>query len=231
MRPLLLDLFCGAGGGAWGYDLAGYEVIGVDSEPQPDYPFEFHQADALDVLRGGYERLVDGIATGRDFAAIHASPPCQDHSSLTPAAHGTGWMLDATVALLADSGVPWVCENVVGPNVRMSGWWFVLCGSMFGLQVQRHRRFGSSELMMPPACHHKWQQGRPYTITGHGGSDVSPHSLKPKASDFWRYLDMPWMEGRPSYGVTQAIPPAYTQWIGEQLLAHNPGGEGKWTRP
>lgn len=205
MRPRLLDLFCGAGGAGMGYHRAGFDVIGVDINPQPQYPFEFHQGDAMTFPLEGFD-------------AIHASPPCHDHSSLGHAAHGNGWMLPATIERLMESGLPWVCENVVGPTVTMGGWWFVLCGSMFGLQVQRHRRFGSSHLMMPPSCHHVWEQGRPYTVTGHGGGDVSPHSLKPKASDFWRYLDMPWMEGKPPYGVAQAIPPAYTEWIGRRLL-------------
>lgn len=188
-----------------GYHRAGFDIVGVDIEPQPNYPFEFVQADAI-------EYPLDG------FDAIHASPPCHDHSSISGSDDGTGWLLDATTARLVASGVPWVCENVVGPDVRMAGWWFVLCGSMFDMQVRRHRRFGSSLLMMPPTCRHA-EQGRPYTITGHGGGCESKHSLKPKAQDFWRYLDMPWMEGKPPYGVAQAIPPAYTQWIGQQLLA------------
>ncbi len=202
----LLDLFCGAGGAGMGYHRAGFEVVGVDIDPQPDYPFEFHQADAMTFPLDGFD-------------AIHASPPCHDHSSISPGENGTGWMLRATVDRLAKSGTPWVCENVVGPGVRMGGWWFVLCGSMFDMQVRRHRRFGSSHLMFPPAHRHK-EQGRPYTITGHGGGCESKHSLKPKASDFWRYMDMPWMEGRPAYGVAQAIPPAYTEWIGGQLMQH-----------
>ncbi len=205
-RPRLLDLFCGAGGAGMGYYLAGFEVVGVDIVDQPDYPFEFHQGDALTFPLD-------------EFDAVHASPPCHDHSSLSPAADGTGWMLEATLSRLRESGKPWVCENVVGPTVTMDGWWCLLCGSMFGLQVQRHRRFGSSELMMPPPCDHVWERGRPWTVTGHGGGHESRHSLRPSPRDFWRYLDMPWMEGRPPYGVAQAIPPSYTNWIGTQLIA------------
>lgn len=201
-RPRLLDLFCGAGGAAMGYHRAGFDVVGVDVVGQPDYPFEFHRADAMSFPLDGFD-------------ALHASPPCHDHSSLAPGPDDTGWLLTATVARLTAAGLPWVCENVVGPDVRMGGWWFVLCGSMFDLRVRRHRRFGSSHLMMPPVCRHA-EQGRPWTITGHGGP--SRHSQKPAAADFWRFLDMPWMEGRPAYGVAQAIPPAYTEWIGTQLL-------------
>jgi DNA (cytosine-5)-methyltransferase 1 len=206
-RPRLLDLFCGAGGAAMGYHRAGFDVVGVDCAPQPNYPFEFVQGDAMTYPLDG-------------FAAIHASPPCGDHSVMSVTDHETGWMLDATIDRLTSQPTFWVVENVVGPTVRMAGWWFILCGSMFGLQVQRHRRFGSSHLFLPPPCHHVWEAGRPYTITGTGGSCDRPHSLKPHTGDWWRYLDMPWMEGQPHYGVAQAIPPAYTEWIGSQLLAH-----------
>lgn len=206
-KPRLLDLFCGAGGATRGYQLAGFHVTGIDIDPQPDYiGDEFYQADALDFPLEG-------------FAAVHASPPCHDHSTLSASEDGTGWMLAATVERLAASGLPWVCENVVGRDVRMAGWWFVLCGSMFGMKVRRHRRFGSNLLVLPPACQHA-AQGRPYTITGDGGACDTGHSLKPKAQDFWRYMDMPWMEGAPPYGVAQAIPPAYCEFIGSQILAH-----------
>ena len=211
VKPRLLDLFCGAGGAAMGYHWAGFEVVGVDINPQPDYPFEFHQDDALALLGSPYSPL-------GDFAAIHASPPCQDHSPMSGSAHGTGWMLDATIDLLRPLTLPWVVENVVGSSVTMRGWWFVLCGSSFGLPVRRHRRFRSNALMMPPGCRHG-EQGRPWTITGHGGPCNTSHSMKPSVRDFWRYMDMPWMEGKPHYGVAQAIPPAYTEWIGRQLLA------------
>lgn len=204
-KPRLLDLFSGAGGAAMGYHRAGFDVVGVDVNPQPNYPFEFHQADAMTFPLDGFD-------------VVHASPPCHDHSTISASDDGTGWMLDATIKRLVDSGKVWVCENVVGPDVRMAGWWFTLCGSMFDMKVRRHRRFGSSHLFMQPACRHK-QQGRPYTITGHGGGCESKHSLKPNARDFWRYMDMPWMEGKPPYGVAQAIPPAYTEYIGQQLLA------------
>lgn len=204
-RPRLLDLFCGAGGAGMGYHRAGFDVVGVDINPQPHYPFEFHQADAMTFPLDGFD-------------AIHASPPCHDHSSLGHAADGTGWMLDATLDRLASNDSPWICENVVGPDVKMAGWWFILCGSMFDMQVRRHRRFGSSHLMIPPACRHE-EQGRPYTITGNGASKPHRHSLKPPSRHYWRYLDMPWMEGKPHYGVAQAIPPAYTEWIGQQLMA------------
>jgi DNA (cytosine-5)-methyltransferase 1 len=106
-RPRLLDLFSGAGGAAMGYHRAGFDVVGADLAPQPRYPFEFVQADAMTYPLDGFD-------------AIHASPPCQDHSPLKARAgeHGNGWMLDATLARLADSPAVWVVENVGAAHNR-----------------------------------------------------------------------------------------------------------------
>jgi len=210
-RPRLLDLFAGAGGAAMGYHRAGFDVVGVDINPQPHYPFEFHQADALEFPLDGYD-------------AIHASPPCQDHSALAVMhpTRGTGWMLDATIKRLRDCGRPWVVENVVGPTVRMDGWWFVLCGSQFGLEVRRHRRFGSNFLMLPNGCRHDLQ---PLPV------DVTGHSEQGRVYRARKALGLPpvgIVEKREAMGIdwmnrdelAQAIPPAYTQWIGEQLIDH-----------
>jgi DNA (cytosine-5)-methyltransferase 1 len=215
MRPRLLDLFSGAGGAAAGYDRAGFEVVGVDIEPQANYPFEFHQADALDLSYGGHP-LCPRVGH-RGFAAIHASPPCHDHSAISRQKDGTGHLLEDTLGLVKASGLPWVVENVEGPSVTMDGWYFTLCGSMFGMKVRRHRRFGASFAVLAPGCNHPLQ-GRPWTITGDGGACDTSHSKKPAARDFWRYMEMPWMEGQPPYGVAQAIPPAYTTFIGEALM-------------
>src|SRR6516225_6131392 len=117
-RPRLLDLFCGAGGAAMGYHRAGFDVTGVDIRPQPRYPFRFVQADAMTYPLDGWD-------------VIHASPPCQDHSSLRSRAdeHGTGWMLDATLERLAAQSASWVVENVGAAHNRAD---FLLCGEMFG---------------------------------------------------------------------------------------------------
>ena len=127
-RPLLLDLFCGAGGAAMGYHRAGFDVTGVDTKPQPHYPFTFVQADAMTFPLDGFD-------------AIHASPPCQDHMK-TPthnqAAHGTGWMLAATRERLAASGAPWVIENVPGAPLRPD---YELCGCMFPELRTRSKRW------------------------------------------------------------------------------------------
>lgn len=146
MRPLALDLFCKAGGAARGCADAGYEVVGVDIEAQPNYPYEFIQADAMTFPLAGYD-------------LIHASPPCQDHSELASltVSHGTGWMLAAMVERLQAQNTPWVVENVGGARKALGGQWTVLCGSMFGLGVRRHRLFRSSELIMAPSCNHRDQ--------------------------------------------------------------------------
>src|SRR5260221_481967 len=114
-RPRLLDLFCGAGGAAMGYSRAGFDVTGVDIKPQPRYPFQFVQADAMSYPLDGFD-------------AIHASPPCQDHMrSPGPAyeSHGTGWMLPATRSRLMATGLPWIIENVPGASLRAD---LKLCG-------------------------------------------------------------------------------------------------------
>ena len=195
----------------WVTTAPGSNVVGVDIKPQPHYPFPMWVDDAARYL------ALEITAWPPRFDAVHASPPCHDHTTLSPAKDGTGDLLDKTLTLLKGLTVPWVCENVVGKDVKMNGWYFTLCGSQFGMKVRRHRRFGASFMVMPPPCQHK-EQGRPYTVTGHGGGCDRPHSLKPRATDFWRYMDMDWMEGKPPYGVAQAIPPAYTEFIGRQLI-------------
>ncbi len=140
-RPRLLDLFCGAGGAAEGYCRAGFAVTGVDISSQPRYPFTFIQADAMTFPLDGFD-------------AVHASPPCQDHSATRDFGgdHGTGWMLTATRDRLAASGLPWVIENVRGAPMAsqpdlFGAHGFTLCGCMFaelrGL-IYRPRQFEAS---------------------------------------------------------------------------------------
>ena len=210
-KPRLLDLFCGAGGAAMGYHLAGFEVVGVDLNPQPRYPFEFHQADALTFPLDGYD-------------VIHASPPCQAYSTLATLTDKTYPDLYVPIRdrLIAASR-PWIIENVIGAPYR-SG--FVLCGSSFGLRIRRHRNFETSTLVMnPPRCDHAWQNDKIYPalngqdrkrggrsgivgVYGNGGDE---------RADLWpEAMGIDWMTRKE---LTQAIPPAYTEWIGSQLLA------------
>jgi DNA (cytosine-5)-methyltransferase 1 len=221
----LLDLFCGAGGAAMGYHRAGFEVVGVDIKPQPHYPFTFIQADALEYV----------AEHGREFDAIHASPPCQRYSSATrvPTDHPDLYGV-ARTALVA-TGLPYVIENVIGAPYDHG---VVLCGSMFPLSgvidsdgrpvwVQRHRNFETSWFAFQRPCDHDEYHriaGRPVTVTGHGNGREGEtwreykHSRKAPTSVWPALMGMPWMRDHP-HDVRLSIPPAYTEWIGRQLIA------------
>lgn len=203
-RPRLLDLYCKAGGASAGYAQAGFDVTGVDIEHQSRYPYRFVQADALEYV----ERH------GREYDVIAASPPCQAFTSLQ-GRWGREYpdLIAATRGLLAATGRPYVIENVAGAPLLNP---ITLCGSMFGLRVIRHRLFECSPaIWFPPApCSHpRGAVGRRghlgdrewMTVTGHF-SDVK------KAG---RAMGIDWMTQRE---LAQAIPPAYTAWIGRQLI-------------
>lgn len=204
----LLDLFSGAGGAAMGYSRAGFDVTGVDIAPQPRYPFDFIQADALEYV-AEYGHLYD---------AIHASPPCQAYSTLSSLHKGREYpdLYAVTRSALIAAETPWVIENVIGAPYRAG---IILCGSMFGLRVRRHRNFESSLLMFPPACNHR-EQGTPLGIYGHGGGGQDARGWKAKPSEFGELMDMPWAKPRE---IVQAIPPAYAEYIGTQLAWHLDG--------
>lgn len=186
-RPRLLDLFCGAGGAAVGYHRAGFEVVGVDAAPQPNYPFEFHQADAMRFPLDGFD-------------AIHASPPCQRYSKATRG-HWSKHpdLLPGTVARLKRTDVPWVVENVPGAPIAPD---FVLCGSMFNLPVQRHRWFVTS-----------WHGFELMAMCRHSNQQQFDHRKERAYADA---MGCDWMSNREA---REAIPPAFTEWLGERLLA------------
>ena len=143
MRPRLLDLFCGAGGAGMGYSRAGFEVVGVDIAPQKHYPFEFHQADALEYL----------AQHGAEFDAIHASPPCQRYSAITHAKRTENNypdLIPSTREALIKCDRPYVIENVPrAPLINP----LILCGTMFDLHVIRHRLFEmSNSIYFSPPC-------------------------------------------------------------------------------
>lgn len=221
-RPILLDLFCGAGGAAMGYNLAGFHVIGVDISPQPNYPFEFIQADAMALsLRSITLHSSLGSALGsRSIDAVHASPPCQAYSPLNAYNHKDYPDLIAEVRQrLRAFGRPYVIENVVQAPLNSP---VVLCGGMFGLRVYRHRGFETSFPTVAPAhprhlvrCArngYEPTEGQPnMTITGG------------KHSQNWRRaanraMGVPWMRTIPE--VCESIPPAYTEFVGRSLMAH-----------
>lgn len=206
-RPRLLDLFCGAGGAAMGYYRAGFDVVGVDLNPQPNYPFPFFENDAQSFVSLG------GVA---DFDVIHASPPCQRYSTATaePTRHPD--LVAPVRELLKSTGLPYVIENVPGSPLDPT---IILCGSMFGLQVRRHRLFESNMTLTAPPCDHV-RQGQPWGVYGHGGGTSRPRvgggnrGRKAKSSEFASLMGMPWATPRE---IVQAIPPVYSEHIGLQL--------------
>jgi DNA (cytosine-5)-methyltransferase 1 len=205
-------LFCGAGGAAMGYHRAGFDVVGVDIRLQPNYPFRpFVKADALEVLSDW-----DNHGSLHDVAAIHASPPCQEYSSAGKANKvtlGTTYvdLYEPTRELLERTGLPWVIENVTAAPSR-SG--VVLCGSMFGLPIWRHRTFESSHLLLTPAfCAHAPDA---ITVTGHSPQQWLGGTRKTVSRERYEAaMGIDWMT---TAELVQAIPPAYTEYIGRQLL-------------
>jgi hypothetical protein len=213
VRPRLLDLFCGAGGAEMGYHLAGFEVIGVDINPQPDYPFEFYKADALEFLG----------RQGSRFDAIHASPPCQASSALTKGTNkGREYeqLIPATRAELAYLRLPSVIENVQGADVRRD---LTLCGEMFGLDVIRHRYFevDGFPIMQPEHIAHRgrvrgWRHGTYYNgpyfaVYGEGGG-------KGTVPEWQAAMGIDWTDDRKA--IAEAIPPAFTEFLGLHLIDH-----------
>jgi len=217
----LLDLFCGAGGAAMGYHMAGFEVVGVDIAPQPRYPFELHQADAMTFPLDGYD-------------AIHASPPCHDHSNASgrnrkaAGPKGTGWMLDAILGRLAESELPYVVENVETADFPRNLFRIRLCGSSFGLDVRRHRWFAANVPMMSPPCAHGLQKPRFRSLDSRQtvlASVVGVHGHLNYAGEFDLRCNAMGIDWMTNAELSQAIPPAYTQFVGEQLLASVPQPE------
>ncbi len=207
----ILDLFCGAGGAAMGYHRAfpDAEIVGMDINPQPRYPFTFEQGDVMELT----------CAYINTFDFVHASPPCQDWSALKSmhSGHGTAHMLPETIARLSASDVPWVVENVPGSEAGMGGQFVTLCGSSFGLGVRRHRHFAASFLILSPPCRHR-EQGPPVGVSGHGAQGHEYRRGGPVATQADRRAAMgiDWMNRDE---LAQSIPPSYTEFIGRQYAA------------
>jgi DNA (cytosine-5)-methyltransferase 1 len=220
----LLDLFSGAGGSAVGYSRAGFEVVGVDHVAQPHYPFEFIQADALEELQGLIDCEVDALHGYylTDFAAIHASPPCQGYHKLGNGTHRQP--IGPTRELLEQTGLPYVIENI--PDAAWALRDPVLfCGSMFDpVFADRHRLFEANWPLRPPVwpCRHKlaqptfpiYEHGRIRlrrwpAVYGHGGGKC--REAAPAA------MEIDWMTREE---LVEAIPPRFTELIGIQLMQH-----------
>jgi len=217
-RPRLLDLFCGAGGCAKGFQRAGFYVVGVDIEPQPNYcGDEFHQADWREFL----------AAHWHEFDCFHASPVCKGYSHANNIHGRTDHPMeiaDVREALEA-TGRLYVIENVEGAKAHMRNP-VTICGLSLGLNVRRHRLFECNfPVMVPPCGDHSgdWLLVFGHTVLerGHvvakakGGGNVirRKHTTTERGRDA---MGIDWMNRDE---LSQAIPPAYTEHIGRQLLA------------
>lgn len=206
--PKLLDLFCGAGGCTKGYQDAGFYVVGVDRDPQPHYcGDEFIQGDALSANLEGFD-------------AIHASPPCQAFSfaslhrgKANQERHPD--LVDPTRRLLRETGLPYVIENVIGAPIRAD---LTLCGEMFGLRLHRHRIFELEGFfaMSPPHAPHRLKGAKHncHIEDGFTRMVVGNYADHESACEA---MGIDWMTRQE---LRLAIPPAYTQFIGEALMAH-----------
>jgi hypothetical protein len=193
-RPRLLDTFCCEGGAGRGYHDAGFDVVGVDIDPQPRYPFEFIQGDAVELL--GDPDFLDG------FDAIHASPPCQAYANVTSwrgdqADHPD--LVPPVLKLLEAQHRPWIVENVENAPIRPD---YILCGSQFGLRIRRHRWFQTSwrGYSLLPSCAHR-RGDLPFM---HKGERAYADAL----GGTWMTVQ----------GGRQAVPPVYTRFLGGLLL-------------
>jgi DNA (cytosine-5)-methyltransferase 1 len=203
----LLDLFCSAGGAGMGYHKAGFEVVGVDNKPQPRYPFEFHQADALAYLE----------EHGKEFDVIHGSPPCQKYSKSVTIENRKNHpaLIEPLRDLLIASGRLYIIENVPGSPLIDP---MILCGTMFGLDVKRHRLFETNFPITALECRHDeyepkyppaWnRKNKLRFVAVSGGWQKLPFDVVCKA------MGIGWMNKRE---LSEAIPPAYTEFIGGHL--------------
>lgn len=226
----VLDLFCGAGGASMGYFRAfGPEtyICGVDASPMPNYPFDFVQADV-------FAEKPSLFKMGWDL--IHASPPCHAHSTSSGTAHkmgvthDTGWMLAEIADRLRHADVPWVIENVQGAVMPAAPYEFRLCGSSFGMDIRRHRKFITNFPVDAPPCDHAWQtprfpslrnnlrkEGKLSPVVGvHGNTQyVGDRQERERA------MGIGWMTLQE---LNESIPPRFTEFIGGALATAHPFG-------
>jgi DNA (cytosine-5)-methyltransferase 1 len=206
----LLDLFCKAGGASMGYHQAGFEVVGIDIKKQKRYPFEFIQADALEVLQD-----IDYLKT---FDVLAGSPPCQTHSITQHLRNAQGKSTDKIDLIpqtregFIKSGKPYVIENVPGAPLMNP---VVMCGSSFNLKVRRHRLFESNLELTGSVCDHK-KQGKPVGIYGSMRDEIPNGGHTAKSIEQAREaMGIDWM----IWGeLVEAIPPVYTKTLGIQIM-------------
>jgi len=207
MGRKVLDLFCGAGGASMGYHLAGFEVTGVDIKHGKRYPFNYVRGDVMDLP-------IDYL---RSFDLIHASPPCQTYSITRNLRIAQGKqttkldLIEPVRKMLIESGKPYVIENVMGAPLIDP---VLLCGSAFGLKVRRHRLFESNTALKGTECNHK-VQGRPVGVYGSLNDEI-PNGGKTATTidEAKAAMGIDWMIWSE---IVEAIPPAYTRYLGEQF--------------
>lgn len=213
MKPKLLDLYCKAGGAGMGYHLAGFDVTGVDIEFQPNYPFTFIQDDAINFLLRNWQY----------YDAFHASPPCQFATRSTAQFRLAGKvyqnLIPQTREILNKTGLPYVIENVPGAGLRPD---VILSGPMFGLKVIRVRHFETGNWMMlqepitPP--HGTAKNGDYCSVYGNCSRNNTPNLFGQKTiREAWLHaMGIDWYMKETE--AAEAIPPAYTRYIGNQLI-------------
>lgn len=208
----ILDAYCKAGGAGVGYHKAGFEVVGIDIEHQKNYPFEFIQGDAIEYI----------LKHGHEYDAIHTSPPCQLYSRSTAPQRAIGKtypdLVEPTRQALLKVGKPWVMENVPQAPVRPD---VILTGNMFGLHVLRKRHFELSFFMLqiPPIPEFRIVGKDICSIYGKASQDRAPlHRFGKKTiREAWAYsMGIDWHMTEAE--LSEAIPPAYTEFIGRQLM-------------
>jgi DNA (cytosine-5)-methyltransferase 1 len=212
----VLDLYCGAGGASMGLYRAGFEVVGVDIAPQPHYPFKFHQADALTFPLDGF-----------DF--VWASPPCQGYGQskyvITCSSREYPLLIEQTRARLVASGLPWIIENVPGAPMHNP---VMLCGTALGLKVRRHRLFDSNILLFSPGpCRHSDSDLGVYAgkVTRVGTRGVAYNAstgrthYRPERANKQAGCEAMGIDWMTMPELCEAIPPAYSEWLGRQIAA------------
>lgn len=204
----LLDLFCCQGGAGMGYKQAGFDVTGVDIKPQPKYPFNFILGDAIDYLK----------RHGNEYCFIHASPPCQGYSHLTPEKYKCNYdrLIYSLRELLIKIGKPFCIENVVGARKELINP-ILLCGSMFDLRTQRHRLFETSfKIVAPAKCNHSELPLLVTTASKASREKRFKLGIKPKSvANAPMAYGIDWMDFN---GLKESIPPAYTKYIGLEFI-------------
>lgn len=219
-RPRLLDLFCGAGGCSVGYERAGFDVVGIDLEPHSDYPYRLMVANVMELLA-----IPEFLVA---FDVVHASPPCPRYSSATPTENRDKHpdLVEPVRNALVQWGGAYIIENVPGAPLLNP---VLMCGASLGLaadcrdghrrQLKRHRLFESNLPLMSPGCGCDGRQKIGVYGDGGGGArtqNAQGGGYKGHPEESRQAMGIDWMRNRKD--LSDAIPPAYTQYLGEPLI-------------